>query len=208
MAYHFAEPDRLSGRALAIAGILALHVIAAYLLAMGLVQTVIHDKGKSLSVVFIREPESPRVPPAPVPKVELTAPRVPTERLPLPRLPDPQPEVPAPTAAQSPSAPTLAVAPAALDAIRILGKNQMPDTQEYYPPALIREGIGGAAYVRVCVDEAGQRRGDPTIEHSSGNAQLDLGALNVARHGRYARAVQGSTPVPYCYRFHIAFGFR
>ena len=93
MAYHFAEPDRLSGRALAIAGILALHVLAAYLLATGLVQTVIHDKGKSLSVIFIREPEPPRVPPTPVTKVDFTAARVPTERLPLPRLPDPPPEV-------------------------------------------------------------------------------------------------------------------
>jgi hypothetical protein len=208
MAYHFAEPDRLSGRALAIAGILALHVLAAYLLVTGLVQTVIHDKGKSLSVIFITEPAPPRAPPTPVTKVDFTTTRVPRERLPLPRLPDPEPEVPAPPAADSANAPTAAVAPAAPDAIRILGKNQMPDTQEYYPPALIREGIGGAAYVRVCVDEKGLRRGEPTIEQSSGNAQLDLGALNVARHGRYARAVQGSTPVPYCYRFHIAFRFR
>jgi hypothetical protein len=130
MAYHFAEPDRLSGRALAIAGILALHVLAAYLLATGLVQTVIHDKGKSLSVIFIREPEPPRVPPTPVPKVDLTATRVPGERLPLPRLPDPEPEVPAPPAADSASAPTAAVAPATPDAIRILGKNQMPETKE------------------------------------------------------------------------------
>ena len=73
----------------------------------------------------------------------------------------------------------------------------MPDTQEYYPPALIREGIEGAAYVRVCAwMRRGTRRGEPTLEQSSGNAQLDVGALNVARHGRYARAVQGSTPVP------------
>jgi|KBSMisStandDraft_5_1062788.scaffolds.fasta_scaffold24437_2 TonB family protein len=208
MAYHFAEPERLSGRALAIAGILALHVLAAYLLATGLVQTVLHDKGKSLSVIFIREPEPPRVPPTPVTKVDFTSTRVPAERLPVPRLPDPPPDVQPSPAAESANAPTPAVAPATPDAIRILGKNQMPDTQDYYPPALIREGIGGAAYVRVCVDEAGQRHGDPTIEQSSGNAQLDLGALNVARHGRYARAVQGSTPVPYCYRFHIAFRFR
>ena len=84
----------------------------------------------------------------------------------------------------------------------------MPDTQEYYPPAVIRDGIEGAAYVRVCVDERGTRRGEPTLEQSSGNAQLDVGALNVARHGRYARAVQGSTPVPNCYRFRIAFKIR
>ena len=59
MAYHFAEPEFLSGRALAIGGILALHVLAAYLLVTGLVRTVMPDKGKSLSVTFIRAIEPP-----------------------------------------------------------------------------------------------------------------------------------------------------
>jgi TonB family protein len=89
--------------------------------------------------------------------------------------------------------------------IRLLGKHQLPATEEYYPSDLRRSGIEGATNIRVCVDERGIRQGEPTIEKSSGNDRLDLGALNVARRGRYARAVQGGVPVGNCYRFKIIF---
>jgi TonB family protein len=86
-----------------------------------------------------------------------------------------------------------------------MGKHQLPDTEDYYPPDLRRQGIQGATNVRVCVDERGVRQGEPTIEKSSGNDRLDLGAVNIARHGRYARSVQGVMPVGNCYRFKIIF---
>jgi TonB family protein len=89
--------------------------------------------------------------------------------------------------------------------IRPLGANQLPNTEDYYPPDLRRLEVQGATNVRVCVDAQGVRQGEPVIEESSGNARLDLGALNIARHGRYARSVQGTTPVGNCFRFRIAF---
>jgi TonB family protein len=92
--------------------------------------------------------------------------------------------------------------------VRMLGTNQLPDAEEFYPPELRRLGVEGASYVRVCVDRAGVRQGDPRIEQSSGNARLDEGAVNVARHGRYARSVQGDAPVPNCYHFRIVFRMR
>jgi TonB family protein len=87
----------------------------------------------------------------------------------------------------------------------MLGRNVLPDSEDYYPPERRRLGIEGAALVRVCVDARGTRSGEPLIEESSQDAQLDAAALNVARHGRYVRSEQGGVAVPNCYRFHIVF---
>lgn len=208
MSYHFAEPQLLSRRALPAAAILGLHVLAAYLLATGLIQTAIHDHSPPLVATFIKDPD----PLPPVPRreanIDLAADHVRFDDLPVPPLrapePDPQPYTePVPTEAAS-----AGVAAPARETLRILGRNQMPDTQEYYDPALIRGRVEGAAYVRVCVDEKGIRHTEPLLEQTSGNALLDASALNVARHGRYARAVRNGVPVPTCFRFRIAFRLR
>ena len=89
-----------------------------------------------------------------------------------------------------------------------MGKNWLPNSQDYYPPDLIRSGVQGNAQLRVCVDEAGHLSGPPVVEQTSGNARLDQGALNVVRAGRYARAVRGDTPVPNCYEFRIVFSLK
>ena len=59
--------------------------------------------------------------------------------------------------------------------------------------------------MQVCVDARGNRRGEPALQQTSGDAELDAAALNVARHGRYARALQGEQPVPTCFNFRIVF---
>ena len=87
----------------------------------------------------------------------------------------------------------------------MIGQNSLPNTEDFYPPDLRRQGIEGAANVRVCVDTKGVRQGEPTVELSSGNPRLDEGALKIARAGKYARATQGEMPVATCYRFHIGF---
>lgn len=209
MAYHLAQPDFLSRRALTVAGILALHVLAAYVLATGMLHGVLRDDGPALIPTFTTDTQPVRPPPLPS---EVTLSGKPH----LQDLPPAQVYVPDavpahPEAATPPSldaAGSGSAAPPAPQPLQVIGRNQLPDTQEYYPPGLIREGIEGASLVRVCVDAQGVRRTDPSIEASSGNAQLDASALNVARHGRYARAVQGGAPVPNCYQFRINFRIR
>lgn len=205
MTHHFAETDFLSGRALAVGGILALHVLAAYVLATGMLHQVLRDENTPLISSFL--PDEHPAPPAPVPeRVDLSSARI--DSLPAPQLPARDPEIAQPAAvvplnpdAGSSGSAALPVAPP----LQIIGHNQLPDTQAYYPAGAIRDNIEGAALVRVCVDAQGVRHADPVIEQSSGNAQLDQSALNVARHGRYARALQGGTPVPNCYQFRINF---
>ena len=206
MSYLFAQPDFLSRRALTVTGILALHVLAAYVLATGMLHTAVQDDTPPIISSF--SPDIPTVPPEPgVPRLDLSgAPRVPQP--PAPTLPVAEvelpPATPGPTTLTDLGGPANGAA-SIPQPLEVIGRNQLPDTQSYYPPQLIRDGIQGASLVRVCVDARGARRLDPTLLESSGNAQLDAGALNVARHGQFARAVQGGVPVPNCYQFRINF---
>jgi TonB family protein len=91
------------------------------------------------------------------------------------------------------------------DPIVVMGAHRLPNTADYYPLALLRAGIEGAADVQVCVDANGRMQGSPTIQRSSGNADLDRAATKVTREGRYARSTQGGRPVPNCHAFRIIF---
>lgn len=201
MNYHFPQVDFLSRRALAFSGIAAFHVLIAYLLLTALVQPPLRvpDTVMTATVTPIAEPRPPVPPeyhpngftgPIPVPAQEPWVP--------------PQAAAPAEPAAGAQL--TAGSAGIAADVpIRTIGTNQLPNSEDYYPPDLRRLNVQGATNVRVCVDAQGTRVGDPLVEESSGNARLDLGAVNVARHGRYARSVQGDTPVASCFRFRISF---
>ena len=203
MTHHFPEPELISRRTVAAGGILALHLLVAYLLMTSLIAPVEVPKEPPPIVGFV-----PDAGPAPPPTEALpyrpplvstidvpTPPRI-SDAAPVPRDPPLTPAAPSASPAQAGSA----VAP-----IRVVGRNRLPNTEDYYPPDLRREGVQGATDVRVCVDGNGVRQGDPVVERSSGNARLDLGAVNVARHGSYARALQGDTPMPNCYGFRIVF---
>jgi TonB family protein len=203
MAYHFAQSEILPRRTLAAGGIILLHLLVIYLLATALMHSASPAALPSLVAQFLPQPTP--VTPAPSvaapdlhgPPVRIEAPPVPTVEFP----PDPLPAAVPPPAA-TPSAAGAGVAPGP---VRMLGRNILPDSEDYYPAERRRLGIEGAALVRVCVDEKGARAGEPLIEASSQDAQLDAAALNVARHGRYARAQQDGIAVPNCYRFHIVF---
>jgi TonB family protein len=203
MIDHTAESGFLAPRAIVAGGILALHIAVAYLLATSLAPRILVLPKYSMAGVVI---EQPRTAPPPPPTIE-------PPKFQPPRVDYVRPDIVIPDAPESgtvltglplppPTAAPLAPQP---DPVLVLGKHRLPDTEEYYPPDLRRAGIQGAANIRVCVDERGIRQGEPTVEKSSGNDRLDLGALNVARHGRYARAVQGGSPVANCYRFKINF---
>jgi TonB family protein len=203
MTYHSAESGFLAPRAIVAGGILALHVAVAYLLATSLAHRVLVLPIPPMQNIIVDKPRTPPPPPPTLAPPRFQPPRM--DYVP------PEIEIPEPsesgTALTGPPPPPPAAAPLAPqpDPILVLGKHQLPDTEEYYPPDLRRAGIQGATNIRVCVDERGIRQGEPTIEKSSGNDRLDLGALNVARHGRYARAAQGGLPVANCYRFKINF---
>ncbi len=203
MNYHFFQSEFLSRRALAFSGIAAFHLLIAYLLLTALVQTPVPVPDTPIHATV-----TPDVDPIPPPVLPVYHPSDPTERIPVP------PQEPwAPPQPSAPQAPAGGVSPAAGGSagtaapqpIRLIGTNQLPNSEEYYPPDMRRQNVQGATNLRVCVDEAGARQGDPAIEESSGFARLDAGAVNLAKHGRYARSMQGDTPVGNCFRFRITF---
>jgi TonB family protein len=203
MNYHFLQTDFLSRRALAFSGIVAFHVLIAYLLLTALVQGPprLND---TPTVGFVIQTPEPQPPPRP-------ADFRPTERNAPILVPAPEPLAPA----QDPTAPVAraldqltdgsSAAVAAPLPTRTVGTNQLPNSEEYYPPDMRRQNVEGTTNVRVCVDPQGKPLGDPMIEASSGYSRLDVGAVNVARHGRFARSMQGDVPVGNCFRFRIAF---
>ena len=208
MSYSLVRAESLPSRTIVAGAIVALHVAVAYFLITGLIHQVLPPaEPRTQAQVII---ESPPAAPVPIikPQVVLNHPRIDQPRVPdAPVVPveTPVPDTPyVANLASPPEAPGVAV-PAD---IHVLGRNQLPDTEEYYPPAKRRDGVEGASDVRVCVDAQGIRQGEPVLERSSGDADLDRGALNVARHGRYVRAVQAGEPVPNCYRFRITFRIR
>ncbi len=200
--------ELLPSRTLVAGAIVSLHMAAAYVLITGLIhQGLPPAQPRTLAHVMI-ESTPARRDPIIKPQVPLHHPRI--DR---PLTPDP-PVTPVPDAMPDASSVAEPFWPPGLTSVavpadtRVIGRNQLPDTEEYYPPAKRRDGVAGAADVRVCVDAQGVRQAEPVLERSSGDADLDRGALNVARHGRYARAVRSGEPVPNCYRFRITFRIR
>ncbi len=203
MNYHFPQADFLSRRALAFSGIAAFHILIAYLLLPALVQPPpTTDPGTK----WIPLPQP--TPPAPTQATPDFHPSDHTGPIPVPHTDDvvlPEGPTSSVNAVVSDGPPAGAGSAMPAPPVRTLGANQLPNSEDYYPPDMRRLNIEGATNVRVCVDAQGARLGEPTIERSSGESRLDMAAMNVARHGRYARSLQGDTPVGNCFRFRIAF---
>jgi TonB family protein len=195
----------LSQRAVMFAGIVAFHVVLVYLFASGLAVKTIKVVFEPPQVEFIDKIEKP---------VERPVEQVPRFEKPYIDL-GPPPDFPVnletdsgtaltaqPTIADPPVVPP--VAPP-VEPIRLVGRHQLPNTDDFYPAQARRDSIEGATSIQVCVDEQGKRVGDPKILQSSGNAFLDKGALEVGRHGKYARSTRGGAPIANCYGFRIIF---
>jgi TonB family protein len=187
-------------------GIVAFHVLLAYLFASGMMVQVTRLLVPR-DIEIIKVPEKKTVTPqqqAPT-TPQLTTAFVPPE-LELPKI-NPEPDNTAIALPAEPAAlpgPFVPAEPAPLP-IRLVGRNVMPNTADYYPPQDVREGNEGSAEVRSCVSPGGKLDGTPTVEASSGRASLDKAAVRLARDGKYARAMRGDTPVPNCYRFRVTF---
>ena len=203
MTYRFAQSQFPSRRLIAAAGIVMLHGLVGYFLVTGLMHTITVSPSPPLTGVVLQLPRKPAALPPAAFKPDRLRTRIAVSPPPAvvedPPEPDSVPSVPV-----SPFTPPTSLTPAA-DPIRLIGRHQLPDSEDYYPDDLRRLRVQGATNMQVCVDERGVRRGEPRIEQSSGSDRLDVAALNVARHGRYARSVQGETPVANCYHFRIIF---
>jgi TonB family protein len=198
----------LPPRALLFLAIVALHVLLAYFLTSSLMRATIQILVPPIIAEVVPERERPAPRPAIVeprldtPRVLSVPPLVDDIELPpdspspmrvTESLPEPVPYVPeAPTSADPPP-------------LRLVGRNTMPNTEDYYPAQEKRLGLEGAAVVRACVNEVGKLDGVPAVEESSGRPAFDNAAVRIARDGRYARAMRGDTPVTHCYRFRVTF---
>ena len=198
----------LPARAVLFLGILAFHVLLAYLFATGLIQGVIHVLvPEPLEVIPIPEKTDPVPPTSPAdPNFRPTTliaqvPPVIDINPPV----DPVVEPIATATLDEPPHRTIDVPPVEEVPLRFVGRNVMPNTEDYYPAPDRRAGNEGTTQVRSCVNENGRLDGTPTVESSSGRESLDKAAIRVARDGRYARAMRGDTAVPNCYRFRVTF---
>ena len=193
-----------SHRAIVAGSILSLHVLVLYLFATGMVHTATKVlDSRIVSTVTqlpkIVHPDDPaRVKPTITELGPVVAPQPPTVTEET-QEDNGSPLIITPSAK---SDPVVTIAP---EPIRVMGQNRLPNSEDYYPADMRRQGIAGATTVRACVDEKGTLQGDPLIEQSSGYARLDQGALNVARAGRYARSIQAGMPVPNCFRIRVGF---
>lgn len=201
---HYAPPV-LSQRAIVFAGIVGFHVVLVYFLATGLatqtIQVILQPLEGTILPEKIVEPTRPPPPPTTI-----------TDRAIVDFGPDPDFDINIPDGGTAITRPPVADPPTVIiepppriDPIHLVGKHRLPNTEDFYPPHLIRLGVEGATNIRICVDESGRRQGDPTVIESSGDARLDEAALTVGRAGRYARSARGETYVPNCYAFRIVF---
>jgi len=205
MYYSIGGSQALSRRAMMLGGIVGLHLVVISLIASGLGNRLAQLVAEPIKVSYFDDKTITREPPPPLRDPALTPQKV-------------DPWVPPDVVIrgtecdscvilppQPPDPPKVDPRPAPPQPIRLIGRNKLPNTDDFYPPGLIREGIEGAAIVQACVDGNGVRRGEPTVEQTSGDVRLDEAAIRVARAGKFARAMQGDTPVPVCHRFHIGF---
>jgi TonB family protein len=197
----------LPARAVLFLGIVGLHVLFAYLFASGLIVKITKVIAPDIIDVIPLKKEAPPRPDdaAPTPPPRFVAASDPV-------VPDPVFDInmPSDTTISMPREPTIARDPVGSTAalpppIRLIGRNVMPNTADYYPPSEIRLGNEGTAEIRSCVDASGRLDGTPTVEATSGRAPLDKAAVRLAQDGKYARAVRGNEPVPNCYRFRVTF---
>jgi len=200
----------LPARAVLFLGIAGGHALLAYLFASGMItQTIkILVPDKPIEFINIERHPPPETAPPPTP--------VPTQfiaKFDDPVIPPINPMADPPVMSEPITTTTASVGPTTIPPpitlpIRLVGRNVMPNSADYYPANEIRMGKEGTAEVQSCVDVNGKLDGLPTIEATSGREPLDKAAIRLARDGKYARAVRGDTPVPNCYRFRVTFTLR
>jgi len=202
----------LSGRTVAVLGILGLHGLIVYAFATGMVHKVVKAMETPVAM-FPAEPRKFDPPPALPPPTDL-------ERMHRVSIPDPDvpaidvekvgtfeiPEVNGPP--DGPTSPVVQPPPAR----RVQGGpgKGFPNTDKFYPPPEIRTGTMGTATVSVCTDERGRLTADPKLVTTSGSPGLDQGALRLAKagSGHYRPTTEEGRAVSSCYPFRVTFSMR
>lgn len=194
-----------SRRTTAIIVIVGLHLGIFYLYLNGFTRALIVSATDPLAGHFIVQPVT-RVPPRQLPPPTIT----PTTINELP-LPDPKILTVATAVITTPPSrpvrPVQTAPPVPVE--RMIGGPGagFPNTQDYYPPGPRRLDEEGTSAVRVCVDPTGRLTAAPALVSSSGNGQLDEGALRLASagSGHYRATTENGRPVSSCYSFRIRF---
>ena len=210
----YTPPDYsfLSRRSVAVLGILAIHAVIIYAFATGLVHTVMTKLAPPITM-YPTKPKAPEAPPPlpDLPQFRQQIPRI-EHLVNLPKFDDSTaPDMVAPQE-QPQVVPVVAKVTQQAVVNRVMGgpgKN-FPNTDDYYPPAMIRQGVTGSTTVRVCTDDRGRLTGDPTLVQTSGSAGLDQGALKLARagSGHYRASTEDGRAVSSCYPFRVTFAMR
>lgn len=202
----------LSGRTLAVLGIIGLHGLIVYAFATGMVHKVVKVIETPVGV-FRDEPRKVDLPPPLPPPTDLHRPQPVT--IPNPDVPLLDVDKGATFAVTDlkglPDGPTTQVVqPPPVKRVQGGPGKGFPNTDDFYPPPEIRSGTVGTATVSVCTDERGRLTADPTLVNTSGSAGLDHGALRLAKaaSGHYRATTEDGRAVSSCYPFRVTFSMR
>lgn len=206
VAYGGLDFSRFSRRTVALIVIVCLHVAVFYVYLTDFARPAAPISPRDITGEFLYQPPDVARPvPLPAPSFS-----TPTQvSLPKPDISLSFPVDPNTTVVAPPSHAVPMPIPPPQEARLVLGGPGIgfPTTEDYYPAVSRRLGETGAAAVRVCVGPAGSLTSNPTILQSSGSAQLDAGALRLARagSGHYRPSTENGRPVSACYAFRIKF---
>ena len=209
-AYAQQDYSLFSRRTLAFVLIVGVHGVLILVLANGLA----HGFAKVIptGMEFGWVPEVPKTQPPPLPPPPKFSPpqiHIPPPEVPVTYPPEDPGVIQAVTAATVEPFPPPSAPPHTVSRIQGGPGKAFPNTEDFYPPDAIRDGVTGVATVRSCVDDKGRLTAAPTLAQTSGSASLDAGALRLARagSGRYRATTEDGRPVLSCYEFRIRFGF-
>jgi TonB family protein len=200
--------SRLSRRTIALIVIACLHVAVFYVYLNDFTRPAAPSSPLDIHAAFLNQVRQPeQAVPLPLPTLSAaTQVSLPKPNIPLDFPADPS-TITVPHAAVPPAVPMPVPAPKAIHLVLGGPGAGFPTTGDYYPAVARRLDETGAAAVRVCVDPRGRLTAAPTIFQSSGIAQLDQGALRLARagSGHYRPSTENGRPVTACYAFRVKF---
>lgn len=208
-AYAQQDYSLFSRRTLAFVLIVGVHGVLILVLANGLAHGFVKVIPTGMQIGWV--PDAPKNQPPPLPPPPKFSPpqiHIPPTEVPLTFPPEDAGIIQAVTAAQVEQLPPESPVPHTVS--RVLGGpgKAFPNTEDFYPPDAIRDGVMGVATVRSCVDDKGRLTAAPTLAQTSGSASLDAGALRLAKagSGHYRATTEDGRPVTSCYEFRIRFG--